>query len=55
MQWFDWAAAILLYILGLWKMINLLNLAGAKFERWLDNRRPRITYGGHEDEKKNLS
>jgi putative Mn2+ efflux pump MntP len=41
MRWFDWAAAILLYVLGTWKLINLLHFSGKKFERWLDGRRRR--------------
>jgi len=35
MMWYDWASIAIIYALGVWKMIELINGVGKNVERWI--------------------
>lgn len=35
MMWFDWVSVALLYCLGIWKTIELINKFGKKVDEWI--------------------
>lgn len=38
LKWFDWASIGLLYVLGVWKLVELCKLCGSRLEIYLQNR-----------------
>lgn len=36
-MWYDWTSVVVLYVLGMWKTIELLNKLGKKIEEYMKN------------------
>lgn len=38
LEWYDIVSIILLYVLGTWKLWELISKVGNRFEKWLDRK-----------------